>query len=106
MAPRRVRLRLAEVARQAEVSEATVSRVLNNKPGVSESTRATVLTAIDVLGFEVPERLRPRLGALVGLITPELTNPIFRIRIRGIHLHRQVRQSADPRTRHRQRRRR
>lgn len=77
MAPRRVRLRLAEVARQAEVSEATVSRVLNNKPGVSESTRATVLTAIDVLGFEVPERLRPRLGALVGLITPELTNPIF-----------------------------
>lgn len=77
MGPRRVKLRLAEVAAQAEVSEATVSRVLNNKPGVSESTRASVLTAIDVLGFEVPERLRPRVGALIGLITPELTNPIF-----------------------------
>ena len=77
MGPRRVKLRLAEVAAQAEVSEATVSRVLNDKPGVSEATRATVLTAIGVLGFEVPERLRPRAGALVGLITPELTNPIF-----------------------------
>ena len=41
-----MKLRLAEVAAQAEVSEATVSRVLNDKPGVSEATRATVLTAI------------------------------------------------------------
>ena len=75
--PRGVKLRLAEVARQAEVSESTVSRVLNDRPGVSETTRAAVLTAIDVLGYEVPQRLRPRAGALVGLITPELTNPIF-----------------------------
>lgn len=77
MGTQRVKLRLAEVARQADVSEATVSRVLNGKPGVSEATRAAVLTAIDVLGYEVPSRLRPRAGALVGLITPELTNPIF-----------------------------
>lgn len=77
MAARLVRIRLAEVAAQAEVSEATVSRVLNDKPGVSEATRAAVLTAIDVLGYEVPAKLRPRSGALIGLITPELTNPIF-----------------------------
>ncbi len=68
---------LAQVAAQAEVSEATVSRVINGKPGVSEATRAAVLTAIDVLGYELPPRLRPRTGSLVGLIVPELTNPIF-----------------------------
>ena len=72
-----MKLRLAEVARQAEVSEATVSRVLNGKPGVAQATRDAVLTAVDMLGYEVPTRLRPRGGALVGLITPELTNPIF-----------------------------
>ena len=72
-----MKIRLTEVAAQAEVSEATVSRVLNGKPGVSEATRAAVLTAIDVLGYEVPVKLRPRSGALVGLIVPELTNPIF-----------------------------
>jgi transcriptional regulator with XRE-family HTH domain len=42
--------RLAEVATYVGVSEATVSRVLNGKPGISEATRNAVLTALDVLG--------------------------------------------------------
>jgi LacI family transcriptional regulator, repressor for deo operon, udp, cdd, tsx, nupC, and nupG len=71
------RARLADIARQAGVSEATVSRVLNDKPGVSQETRQAVLTALDVLGYERPERLRKRSAGLVGLITPELDNPIF-----------------------------
>ena len=71
------RARLVDIARQAQVSEATVSRVLNDKPGVSEETRQGVLTALDVLGYERPERLRKRSAGLVGLITPELDNPIF-----------------------------
>ena len=69
--------RLADIARQAGVSEATVSRVLNGKPGVAESTRQAVLTALDVLGYERPSRLRRKSAGLVGLIVPELTNPIF-----------------------------
>lgn len=69
--------RLADIAAQAGVSEATVSRVLNGKPGVSDATRRAVLTALDVLGYERPERLRSRSAGLVGLITPELENPIF-----------------------------
>ncbi|MEV8518023.1 LacI family DNA-binding transcriptional regulator [Dactylosporangium sp. NPDC051484] len=71
------RARLADIARQAEVSEATVSRVLNDRPGVSADTRHAVLTALDVLGYERPERLRKRSAGLVGLVTPELDNPIF-----------------------------
>ena len=50
--------RLAEVAKKVGVSEATVSRVLNGKAGVSDSTREAVLTALDVLGYERPTQLR------------------------------------------------
>lgn len=69
--------RLAEVARKVGVSEATVSRVLNGRPGVSESTKAAVLTALDVLGYERPTQLRGERARLVGLVLPELQNPIF-----------------------------
>ncbi|QEV52137.1 LacI family transcriptional regulator [Streptomyces platensis] len=69
--------RLADIAAQAEVSEATVSRVLNGRAGVAASTRQRVLAALDVLGYERPVRLRRRSAGLVGLVIPELTNPIF-----------------------------
>src|SRR5918992_1187619 len=69
--------RLSEVARKAGVSEATVSRVLNGKAGVSTATRQAVLTALDVLGYERPTKLRGERARLVGLMLPELQNPIF-----------------------------
>lgn len=69
--------RLADVAAKVGVSEATVSRVLNGKPGVSDSTRQAILTALDVLGYERPTKLRGEKARLVGLVMPELQNPIF-----------------------------
>jgi DNA-binding LacI/PurR family transcriptional regulator len=72
-----VTARLADIAAQAGVSEATVSRVLNGKPGVAAATRESVLAALDLLGYERPARLQKRSAGLVGLITPELENPIF-----------------------------
>src|SRR4051812_7374357 len=69
--------KLADVAKQAGVSEATVSRVLNGKPGISDATRAAVLTALDVIGYERPTHLRVRQARMVGLVVPELQNPIF-----------------------------
>ncbi|WP_030256894.1 LacI family DNA-binding transcriptional regulator [Streptomyces violens] len=69
--------RLADIAAQADVSEATVSRVLNGRTGVAGATRQRVLAALDVLGYERPVRLRRRSAGLVGLVIPELTNPIF-----------------------------
>jgi DNA-binding LacI/PurR family transcriptional regulator len=69
--------RLADVAKKVGVSEATVSRVLNEKPGVSEGTRQRILTALDVLGYERPTKLRGERARLVGLVLPELQNPIF-----------------------------
>ncbi len=69
--------RLRHVAEQAGVSQATVSRVLNDRPGVSEATRREVLRAMDALGYE-PTGLRRRTRRpLIGLIVPELDNPVF-----------------------------
>ena len=70
-------VRLAEVAKKVGVSEATVSRVLNGRAGVSDSTREAVLTALDVLGYERPTQLRGERARLIGLVLPELSNPIF-----------------------------
>jgi LacI family transcriptional regulator, repressor for deo operon, udp, cdd, tsx, nupC, and nupG len=72
-----VTIRLSEIAERSGVSISTVSRVLNERPGVSLQTRRQVLTAIDVLGYDRPVRLRPRAGGLVGLVIPELQNPFF-----------------------------
>nr|BFE80162.1 hypothetical protein GCM10020093_027630 [Planobispora longispora] len=69
--------RIADIAAHSGVSEATVSRVLNGKPGVSPASRQAVLSALDVLGYERPARLRQQRAGLVGLIVPELSNPVF-----------------------------
>lgn len=72
-----VRTRLKDLADQAGVSTATVSRVLNGKAGVAAHTRTAVLAALDVLGYDRPEKLRTRSEGLVGLVVPELDNPVF-----------------------------
>ncbi len=69
--------RLSDIADKAGVSEATVSRVLNGKPGVSTRTRQSVLSAVDMLGYARPAQLRTERVRLIGLILPELQNPIF-----------------------------
>jgi LacI family transcriptional regulator, repressor for deo operon, udp, cdd, tsx, nupC, and nupG len=70
-------VRLTDIAELAKVSEATVSRVLNGKAGVAAATRQAVLAAMDQLGYERPARSRQRSAGLIGLIIPELDNPIF-----------------------------
>ncbi|WP_083787262.1 LacI family DNA-binding transcriptional regulator [Stackebrandtia nassauensis] len=72
-----MRARLSDIARHAGVSEATVSRVLNDRPGVGSATKQAVLTALDVLGYERPAALRQHSAGLIGLVVPELENPIF-----------------------------
>ena len=69
--------RMAEVAKRANVSESTVSRVYNGKPGVAQATREAVLAALDRLDYERPSLLRGERTRLVGLLVPELQNPIF-----------------------------
>lgn len=81
--------KLAEVARRAGVSPATVSRVVNEPQMVREETRARVEAAITELGYRpsrVARRLRVRCGrsALLGLVIPDLQNPFFADLARGV----------------------
>jgi len=76
-----------DVAKNAGVSIATVSRVLNKPQKVNEETRAAVLQAIDELGYT--PKLEARTRALkesgrIGVITPFFTAPSFVQRLRGI----------------------
>jgi alanine racemase len=72
-----VRIRLRDVARRAGVSEATVSRVVNNRGGVNEATRRQVNRVIEELGYEAPGIGRRESSGLVAIVVPELDNPIF-----------------------------
>ncbi len=53
---------MEDVAHRAGVSKATVSLVLNRKPGVSPETQQAVLQVAEEIGYRLPERrvLRPQ----------------------------------------------
>ncbi|WP_134680361.1 LacI family DNA-binding transcriptional regulator [Paracoccus ravus] len=74
------RVRLADVARQAGVSAATVSRVLSQPDLVAEATRQTVLAAVEASGYRMNHAARnlrmQRTGSVVALV-PNLGNPFF-----------------------------
>lgn len=71
---------IAEIARRARVSTATVSNVLNRTKPVSEHTRELVEDIARELGY-TPSRfarsLKTGRSATFGLIAPDLTNPFF-----------------------------
>jgi LacI family transcriptional regulator, repressor for deo operon, udp, cdd, tsx, nupC, and nupG len=72
-----MRIRLQDVSALAGVSEATVSRVMNGKEGVRASTRDRVLRVLAELGYAPASLHRSPDAGVVGLIVPELDNPIF-----------------------------
>lgn len=80
---------LKEVAERANVSIATVSRVLNNKEIVNPKTRAKVENAIRDLNY-LPNRVAQRLRStsrkkkLIGVVLPDIQNPFYVDVIRGI----------------------
>ncbi|MFJ4830803.1 LacI family DNA-binding transcriptional regulator [Streptomyces sp. NPDC088747] len=69
--------KLMQVAEFAGVGQVTVRRVLNGSPGVAEPTRERVLRALDVMGVKRPTALAVERSPLVGLVIPDLQNPIF-----------------------------
>jgi LacI family transcriptional regulator len=71
---------IKDVALEAKVSVATVSRVLNNSGYVSEDTRKRVLKAITKLDYkpnEVARILFKKQSRTVALIVPDIKNPFF-----------------------------
>jgi DNA-binding LacI/PurR family transcriptional regulator len=78
---------IRDVAQKAGVGLATVSRVINNSPLVSEATRKRVLETIAELQFS-PSLMARRLSLgktlTVAVIVPFFTRPAFVERLRGI----------------------
>ncbi|MDA0173197.1 LacI family transcriptional regulator [Solirubrobacter taibaiensis] len=78
---------IRDVARQAGVSAATVSRVLNDSPLVVEPTRARVQAAVDELGYRMNATARTlSLGrsTAVGVLVPFFTTHSAVERLRGV----------------------
>ena len=77
---------LADVAAAAKVSVMTVSRVVNERPGVGEATRRHVRSSIVELGYRpniVARGLKHARSRTLGLLVPDITNPYFPDIVRG-----------------------
>ncbi|MGF9710821.1 MULTISPECIES: catabolite control protein A [Paenibacillus] len=82
-----VTVTIYDVAREAGVSMATVSRVVNNNPNVKPQTRKKVFEAIERLGYRpnaVARGLASKKTTTVGVVIPDISNSIFSEVARGI----------------------
>ncbi len=71
---------ITDIAKEAGVSRATVSGVLNDNPNVSAKTRERVLAIIKKYHYEpnhVARALAMRKTGLVGLIVKDISNPLY-----------------------------
>ena len=81
------RVNMADVAREAGVSMMTVSRVVNDKEGISEPTRQKVREVIDRLGYSpssIARSLATNRTLTIGLVVPDNSNPFFSDVARGV----------------------
>ncbi|RFU66244.1 catabolite control protein A [Peribacillus glennii] len=76
-----------DVAREANVSMATVSRVVNGNPNVKPATRKKVLEVIERLGYRpnaVARGLASKKTTTVGVIIPDISSIFYAELARGI----------------------
>ena len=74
------RVTIDDVARAANVSVSTVSRVIRDHPDVQAETRAAVLAAIDSLGYRPSPIARALVSGetrLLALLVSDFTNPFY-----------------------------
>ncbi|WP_251861607.1 LacI family DNA-binding transcriptional regulator [Clostridium sp. Marseille-Q2269] len=77
---------IKDVAKEAQVSIATVSRVLNNIDVVNEDTKKKVLDAIKKLGYRpniVARSLKTQKSKTIGIIIPDISNQFYPEIVRG-----------------------
>ncbi|MCX7711155.1 MAG: LacI family transcriptional regulator [Clostridia bacterium] len=76
-----------DVAKHAGVSTATVSRVINDDPRISEGTREKVLKSIEELDYKInsiARSLKTNKTYTIGFICPELANNFFMSVAKGV----------------------
>ncbi len=80
-------VRIADVARMANVSTATVSRVISNAGTVKKETAEKVLEAIKKLNYQpnmLARQLRRSETKTILVVVPDITNTFFSAVLRGI----------------------
>jgi LacI family transcriptional regulator len=78
---------IKDVAREAGVSIATVSRILNGSGVVSEKLMEKVQSAVEATGYQpnaVARALKIKESKSIGLIIPDIENPFFPALVRGV----------------------
>ncbi len=83
------RATINDVARQAGVSKATVSAVINDSATVKGSTRDRVLAAVDVLNYRPTQvtHAAARKTKSIGLLIKEIDNPYYAEIVLGARAH-------------------
>jgi len=87
MTPRRQRVTLTDVAREAGGSPMTVSRVINDTGRISATTRVHVRAIAAQIGYRPSRAARAlvtKRTMMVGAIVPDITNPYFATIVQGI----------------------
>lgn len=86
--PGGLRPTMLDVARAANVSLKTVSRVVNGEPAVSAATALGVQRAIELLGYRRNEHARAlrqhRVPRMLGLVIKDVSNPFYSAIARGV----------------------
>ncbi|WP_349239084.1 LacI family DNA-binding transcriptional regulator [Petroclostridium sp. X23] len=78
---------ITDIAKEAGVSKATVSRVLNNSAAVDEKTRKHVLDVMKKNRYSpsaTARSLSKQVSSTIGVIVPEVDNNFFGEMIRGV----------------------
>ncbi|RBW70888.1 LacI family DNA-binding transcriptional regulator [Bacillus taeanensis] len=78
---------IADVAKLAGLSRATVSRVINDYPYVAEEKKQRVIEAMNELGYSPnssAQRLRTQKTNTIAVLVPRLVNPFFAYLVEGI----------------------
>jgi DNA-binding LacI/PurR family transcriptional regulator len=81
------RATIYDVAKEAGVSSATVSRVLAGRDTVAEATRVHVLGVAERMGYrinQVARSLSSRTSDMVAVMLPDITNPFFSELVKGV----------------------
>ena len=76
-----------DIAREAGVSKATVSRVLNNPEKVAKKTREKVLKVIQEKDYRpnpMARSLTTRKTGVIGVVVSDITNPFYAVMVRSI----------------------
>jgi LacI family transcriptional regulator len=71
---------IKDVAALAELSIATVSRILNGKPNVKPSTRQKVIQIMKELNYfpnQIAKSMKTKRTNLIGLVVADITNPFY-----------------------------